>query len=163
MMSVNFMALRHCLLISLSGLLFACAEAPQDKVSAILAKANKEVVKRNFDPEQIKRGEAVYLANCTACHGQKGEAGADWRKPMPDGRYPPPPLNGTAHTWHHSTEVLKSTILDGGPPSSDGYPSMMPAWRGQLTEQQVDDVIVWIKSLWPDEIYNAWYRNVENR
>lgn len=112
---------------------------------------------RNFDPAQIERGEKVYRANCVGCHGQNGEATPDWRKPNEDGRYPPPPLNGTAHTWHHSTEVLKKTILKGGPP---GF-GAMPAWEGKLTEQQVDDVIVWIKSLWPDEIYDVWYKNFE--
>ncbi len=153
----------HFLLIGLTGLLFACGEMSQDEPSTILAQTSKKLVKRDFDPEQIKRGEAVYLANCTACHGKKGEAGPDWRKPGADGRYPPPPLNGTAHTWHHSTAVLKKTILEGGPSGLNGLPSMMPAWQGKLSEQQVDDVLVWIKSLWPDEIYDAWYRRIEKR
>ena len=39
----------------------------------------------------------------------------------------------------------------------------MPAWEGKLTEQQVDDVIVWIKSLWPDEIYDIWVKNFEDK
>jgi len=160
---INFMKSHHFLLIGLTGLLFACGEMSQDEPSTILAQTSKKLVKRDFDPEQIKRGEAVYLANCTACHGKKGEAGPDWRKPGADGRYPPPPLNGTAHTWHHSTAVLKKTILEGGPPGLNGLPSMMPAWQGKLSEQQVDDVLVWIKSLWPDEIYDAWYRRIEKR
>ena len=154
---------RFFLLIGLTGLLFACGEMSQDKPSAVLAQTSKKLVERDFDLEQIKRGKVVYLANCTVCHGQKGEAGSDWRKPGADGRYPPPPLNGTAHTWHHSTAVLKKTILEGGPPGLNGSPSMMPAWQGKLSEQQIDDVLVWIKSLWPDEIYDAWYRRIEKR
>lgn len=120
---------------------------------------DETLVDRDFDPAQIKRGETVYRANCVGCHGPNGEATPDWRKPDENGRYPPPPLNGTAHAWHHSTEVLKKTILKGGPP---GFGSM-PAWEGKLTEQQVDDVVVWIKSLWPDEIYDVWYKNFEEK
>ncbi len=39
----------------------------------------------------------------------------------------------------------------------------MPAWDGKLTNQQIDDVIVWIKSLWPDEVYDIWYKEIENK
>lgn len=117
------------------------------------------LVKRNFDQAQIKRGESVYKANCTGCHGPNGEATPEWRKPGADGKYPPPPLDSTAHAWHHSTEVLKKTILKGTPPEIGS----MPAWEGKLTEQQVDDVIVWIKSLWSDEIYNVWFKNFEGK
>lgn len=117
------------------------------------------LAKRNFDPAQIQRGEDVYNANCAGCHGPNGVATPEWRKPGPDGKYPPPPLDSSAHAWHHSTEVLKKTILKGTPPEIGS----MPAWEGKLTEQQVDDVIVWIKSLWSDEIYDVWYKNFESK
>lgn len=116
-------------------------------------------VKRNFDQAQIKRGESVYNTHCIGCHGANGAATSEWRKPGTDGKYPPPPLDSTAHAWHHSTEVLKKTILKGTPPEIGS----MPAWEGKLTEQQVDDVIVWIKSLWSDEIYNVWFKNFEGK
>lgn len=116
-------------------------------------------IERNFDQVQIKRGESVYVVHCAGCHGPNGEATPEWRKPGQDGKYPPPPLDGSAHAWHHSTEVLKKTILKGTPPEIGS----MPAWEGKLTEQQVDDVIVWIKSLWPDEIYDIWYKNFEDK
>ncbi|UJP04670.1 MAG: cytochrome c [Nitrosomonas sp.] len=117
------------------------------------------LIKRNLDLGQVKRGFTVYQANCTGCHGLNGEATPDWRKPNPDGKYPPPPLDSSAHAWHHSTEVLKKTILKGTPPEIGS----MPAWEGKLTEQEVDDVVVWIKSLWSDEIYDLWYRNFEGK
>ncbi|MDP1558433.1 MAG: cytochrome c [Nitrosomonas sp.] len=154
------MATRYFLLLLITGMVFGCGEAASPVKNSVQSLfGNKEArVVRNLDAAQIERGEVVYLANCVNCHGQNGEATPDWRKTGEDGRYPPPPLNGTAHAWHHSTEVLKKTILKGGPPEFGS----MPAWEGILTEQQVDDVIVWIKSLWPDEIYDVWYRNFEN-
>ncbi len=117
------------------------------------------LVIRNLDAAQVVRGETVYETNCMGCHGSNGEATPDWRKPNPDGKYPPPPLDSSAHAWHHSTEVLKKTILKGTPPEIGS----MPGWEGILTEQQVDDVIVWIKSLWSDEVYDIWYKNFEDK
>ncbi|HJT51403.1 MAG TPA: cytochrome c [Nitrosospira sp.] len=115
----------------------------------------KNLEARKLGAEKIKRGEEVYRKNCANCHGPNGEATPGWRTPGPDGRYPPPPLDGSAHAWHHSTETLEKMIREGGPG--------MPAWAGKLTDQQIDDVIVWIKSLWPDEIYDIWYKEIENK
>lgn len=118
-----------------------------------------EQVVRNFDPEQVARGQALFRKNCAVCHGQDAEGTPDWRKPLENGRYPPPPLNGTAHDWHHSTEELKRFILSGGP-AGEGR---MPGWEGILKDQEIDDILVWIKSLWPDEVYQGWYTRIENR
>jgi len=38
----------------------------------------------------------------------------------------------------------------------------MPAWRDKLSEDDTFSIIVWLTSLWPDEIYDAWMqRNKE--
>lgn len=130
---------------------------PSATTTGEMADEQKNLAARNLDPEKIKRGEAIYQANCASCHGPKGQAGPDWRNPGPDGRYPPPPLDGSAHAWHHSTETLEKMIRDGSPAGG------MPPWDGKLTNQQIDDVIVWIKSLWPDEIYDLWYKEIEQK
>lgn len=156
------MVTRNLLLGGIAAIVFiGCGDtAPLGAMSGKPAINSKTgLIERNLDAEQIRRGEAVYRANCTGCHGLNGEATPDWRKPNPDGKYPPPPLDSSAHAWHHSTEVLKKTILKGTPPEIGS----MPAWEGKLTEQQVDDVVVWIKSLWSDEIYDIWYKNFEGK
>ncbi len=140
--------------------LLGCKEATTfSSLPGISGNHSTTMIKQNFNSEQIMRGEKVYVANCMGCHGPNGVGTPDWRKPNSDGKYPPPPLDGTAHAWHHSTDVLKKTILKGTPPEIGS----MPAWEGKLTEQQIDDVIVWIKSLWPVEIYDLWYKNFENK
>jgi mono/diheme cytochrome c family protein len=148
------------LLLSIVVLMSGCGEVTLPGILSDQSRINNKtgLVERNFDPAQIRRGEAVYTANCVGCHGPNGAATPDWRKPNAEGKYPPPPLDGTAHAWHHSTEVLKKTILKGTPPEIGS----MPAWEGKLTDRQIDDVIVWIKSLWPDEIYDIWFKNFEN-
>lgn len=152
---------KYCVvLLSIAVLMLGCSDSAPLRALSGQPQINSKtgLVERNFDAAQIKRGEAVYVANCVGCHGPNGAGTPDWRKPNADGKYPPPPLDGTAHAWHHSTEVLKKTILKGTPPEIGS----MPAWEGKLTEQQVDDVIVWIKSLWPDEVYDIWAKNFEN-
>ena len=48
-------------------------------------------------------GAKIFNNNCLACHGQNASGPkGDWREKLADGSYPPPPLNGSAHTWHHS-------------------------------------------------------------
>ncbi len=107
---------------------------------------------RAQDTEQIARGEAVYNAHCAECHGLRGVATPEWRKPGPDGKYPPPPLNDSAHAWHHPTEVLRKVIAKGSPAGMGN----MPAWEDRLSPRQIEDVIAYIKSLWSDEIYVRW-------
>ena len=141
------------------ALISGCTD-PVSTITKILQQIqpDQEIV-RNFDAAQIERGYATYLKNCSVCHGPNGEATPDWRTPLENGRYPPPPLDDSAHAWHHSTEELKRFILNGGPPGE----GRMPGWEGVLTEQEIDDILVWIKSLWSDEVYEAWYRRIENK
>ena len=32
----------------------------------------------------------------------------------------------------------------------------MPEWKDKLSDHDIDAVIVWMLSLWPKEIYQAW-------
>jgi len=119
----------------------------------------KDMVIRELDSEKVQRGKIVYQTNCANCHGQNGESRPDWRKQGTDGKYPPPPLNGSAHTWHHSTDTLTKTIREGSPPEIGN----MPGWGDKLTEEEIDDVIVWITSIWPAEVYDIWYKEIERK
>jgi mono/diheme cytochrome c family protein len=119
----------------------------------------QNMVIRKLDSEKVRRGKIVYQTNCATCHGQNGESRPDWRKQGADGKYPPPPLNGSAHTWHHSTDTLTKVIREGSPPGIGG----MPAWGDKLTDGEIDDVIVWITSIWSAEIYDIWYKEIEQK
>ena len=33
----------------------------------------------------------------------------------------------------------------------------MPAWGGKLSDQDIDAVIAWFQSLWPDAVYGEWF------
>jgi mono/diheme cytochrome c family protein len=118
-----------------------------------LAGADEAVVERKQDPAQVARGKAVYEKYCLECHGAggRGQPG-DWRVRDAAGMFPPPPLDDSAHAWHHPTAVLLEVIREGSPQGQ----GRMPAWQGRLSEQQMQDVVAYIKSLWSDEVYALW-------
>jgi mono/diheme cytochrome c family protein len=112
-------------------------------------------IERKLDPAQVARGEAVYEKVCLECHGVggKGQPG-DWRVRDAAGRFPPPPLDDSAHAWHHPTAVLLEVIREGSP----GGQGNMPAWKGKLSDQDMQDVVAYIKSLWSDEVFALWWK-----
>ena len=112
---------------------------------------------RWYSEAQARNGKAVFDANCAICHGAEAAGTADWRKPLADGRYPAPPLNGTAHGWHHPLANLRQQIKQGGAQ----FGGWMPALGASLTDEQIDDVIAYFQSLWPDRIYTAWKQKDE--
>ena len=112
-----------------------------------------EPLERWYGRSRVESGEKVYAAHCAVCHGARGEATPDWRRRESDGTFPPPPLNGTAHTWHHPFKVLARQIKFGAP----GGAGKMPPFQGMLTDEEIINVIAWVQSLWPDEIYAQWW------
>jgi mono/diheme cytochrome c family protein len=102
------------------------------------------------DVEQ--RGEALYRANCASCHGTSGQGQPDWKSTRPDGSRPAPPHDATGHTWHHPDALLFGVVKEGGayaaPP---GYPATMPRFEGTLTDQQIVEVLTYVKTMWGDK------------
>lgn len=110
---------------------------------------------RYQDAQQIARGQAVYTQHCLECHGVEGKGPpGDWRIRDADGRFPAPPLDDSAHAWHHPTADLLKMVRDGSP----GGQGNMPAWNGKLSEQAMQDVVAYIKSLWSDPVYQLWWK-----
>ncbi|MEA3290829.1 MAG: cytochrome c, partial [Pseudomonadota bacterium] len=79
----------------------------------------------------------------------------NWQQVGADGKYPAPPLNGTGHAWHHPKRALFYTVKKGSP----GGKGNMPAWEGKLTDEEIVDILAWMQSSWPDELYQAWAKN----
>jgi mono/diheme cytochrome c family protein len=87
---------------------------------------------------RITAGAVVYAENCVSCHGPvNGPTALDAA-----------PVHGDAgHTWHHPDRLLFQWILDRPP-----LATVMPAFRGTLTDEQVIEVLAYIKSHWLPEI-----------
>jgi mono/diheme cytochrome c family protein len=107
---------------------------------------------RWYSNEQVSQGEKLFRQNCAACHGQNAEATPDWKKTDANGNYPPPPLNGTAHAWHHDLDLLRRTVREGGAKLG----GQMPAFEGTLGAEEIDSIIAFFQSKWTDEIYQRW-------
>lgn len=95
------------------------------------------------DPEVLARGERLYAASCIQCHG--GPTGGHISDI-------PPPHNAEGHTWHHADCDLVDIVLDGLPPRAGASGGdIMPAFRGRLSEDDVEAILAYIKTWWTDE------------
>ncbi len=98
-------------------------------------------------------GKITFDEHCVVCHGKDAQGlSKDWKQRLPNGKFPAPPLNGTAHAWHHSPKTLMSTINNGGV-RLGGW---MPAFKEQLNEDEKQALLDYIYSLWPKEIQQRY-------
>ncbi len=104
-------------------------------------------------PESVARGASIYAENCASCHGADLQGQPDWKQPSPEGLMPAPPHDESGHTWHHPDEVLfRLTKLGTAAVVGQGYESNMPGFSDTLSDQDILDVLGFIKSTWPPEI-----------
>jgi len=138
------------ILIMLVFLATACS-SQSDSIDTVNNTTNEN--KRWYRPHQVSLGEQLYKNHCASCHGNQAQGlTADWKKTLADGSYPPPPLNGTAHAWHHPLPQLLRTIEQGGIPLG----GVMPGFADKLKDNEKLAVIAYFQSYWPDEIYQYW-------
>ncbi len=102
-------------------------------------------------------GKVLYAENCAACHGANLEGQPDWRAAGEDGVLPAPPHDQTGHTWHHGDALLFDYTKRGGQAALEtrgvsGFVSGMPGFESSLSDQQIWDILAFIKSTWPDRI-----------
>ena len=99
----------------------------------------------------IDSGRKLFVSNCIVCHGVNGVGLAkDWKIQV-DGKYPPPPLNGTAHTWHHSRELLASIIKEGSAKNGGNMPPFE-----HLSKENIENILDYLYDLWPKDIQNSY-------
>ena len=96
--------------------------------------------------EKITKGQEVYEQNCEECHGVEA-IGEDPEKPN-GSLETAPALNGTAHTWHHPPvflfQKIKNRIVNKSSP--------MPPFSDILSDDEINAVLAYIESLWPEDI-----------
>ena len=121
---------------------------------ALLIATCAHAEERWFGPDLVASGSVLFQQHCAVCHGANAEGTADWKKTDADGNYPPPPLDGSAHAWHHSIPQLARSIKQGGKP----YGGTMPGFGDQFEDRQLLALIAYFQSKWPDEIYRRWHQ-----
>ena len=108
---------------------------------------------RWYSQQQLRSGQAVFARHCAVCHGAQAQGTVpDWRQRLDDGSFPPPPLNGSAHAWHHPRSVLLQVINDGGV----ALGGKMPGFADILSDAEKLAAIAYFQSFWSEEIYANW-------
>lgn len=110
------------------------------------------VYKRWYSQEQLATGNLLFQEHCAVCHKVDASGTPNWKETDAAGHLPPPPLNGTAHTWHHSLSVLRRVVALGGARLG----GTMPAFGEKLNSEQIDAVLAWVQSHWTDNVYTIW-------
>ncbi len=101
------------------------------------------------------RGAVLYAENCALCHGANLEGQPDWQTPGVDEVLPAPPHDRTGHTWHHGDKLLFDYTKLGGDQTLKqmgvaDVKSGMPGFGGTLSDQEIWDILAFIKESWPD-------------
>lgn len=107
--------------------------------------------------DDLARGAALYGEHCASCHGKNLEGAPDWRRQGEDGLYPAPPHDATGHTWHHGDQLLFDYTKLGGEGALAAlgitdFESGMPGFAEVLTDDEIHDVLAFIKSTWPEPL-----------
>ena len=122
---------------------------------AMQVQGHQELANRN-----LENGYRNYQEYCASCHGVNLEGQANWRSRNEDGTLPAPPHDETGHTWHHETEMLFEYTKLGGQVTLEAvgvknFTSGMPAFGDVLTDEQIWEVLSFIRSTWPQHIQDA--------
>ena len=105
----------------------------------------------------VKAGTVLYAENCASCHGDNLEGEPNWQISKDDGTLPAPPHDQTGHTWHHGDALLFDYTKQGGQAAMaargvTSFTSGMPGFGDTLSDQEIWDILAFIKSTWPDRI-----------
>ena len=101
----------------------------------------------------IAKGKIAYENNCVSCHQINLSGAENWKELDEDGHRKAPPLNGTGHTWHHDDKTLHSIIKYGLAKLVSNYQGKMAGFGDVLNDDEIDNVLAYIKSYWPKEKY----------
>ena len=105
----------------------------KDEAYALLSALN---VESTANP---KLGQQIYSTRCVLCHGQYGEGDGRMAKLLKT----PPPADLTASRL--PDPYLKEIIVKGG--EAVGRSKHMPPWGDQLSDSEIDSLILHLKSI----------------
>ena len=109
--------------------------------SMVSAPAQRMTVSRTHP--DLKNGKAVWNGGCIACHGPDGKGAPESSTVFtrPDTW---PDMSRCDQTTPEPDSAYKAVILHGG--RGLGFSQIMPAFGDLLTDQQVDDVIAYLRT-----------------
>lgn len=87
-------------------------------------------------------GKELFKSNCSPCHGESGKGDGPAGQALP---VKPADLGERITTHHYSDQYLMDVISKGG--GSVGKSNFMPAWSGALTDKQIREIVVFLRTL----------------
>lgn len=139
--------------VALLALLFAVACGKKEPPAAATRDlAQSLLTGRSYSTPGLIRGGRLYQENCAECHGPQAQGHPDWPNPRVNAA---PPLDGHGDVWQRRKQDLIAIVNNGV--SRQGQP-VMPAWKGRLSERDIEDIIAWYQALWPADVYDRWLK-----
>ncbi|MEM9176689.1 MAG: cytochrome c, partial [Myxococcota bacterium] len=90
----------------------------------------------------LETGESVYTANCSGCHGARGQGDG----PLSAGLQPTPAKHADGVYMNAlSNDHIYKVIAEGG--AAVGKSSMMAPWGTSLSDDEINSLIVFIRTL----------------
>ncbi|OGI49109.1 MAG: hypothetical protein A3B81_07475 [Candidatus Muproteobacteria bacterium RIFCSPHIGHO2_02_FULL_65_16] len=141
--------MKHTFTLALGGalLLIAACGKKEEPAATGVAPLGAD---RLASMDSVVRGAGLYQEHCAQCHGPEAQGHPDWQTP---GVAAAPPLNGTGNDWKRKKYELVGTIKNGVIRKRE---PVMPAWKGRLSDQEIEDIIAWFQALWPADVYENW-------
>lgn len=119
------------LLLAVAG----CAKGEKSTNSAATAAA----VAAN--PASASDGATVYLTNCSSCHQSDGTGVANAFPPLAGN----PAVTGDPVA---AIAIVKDGLTGRLIVNHVAYSGIMPAWKGQISDEQIAQVLSYIRSSW---------------
>ena len=97
----------------------------------------------------VRAGMTHYKTHCAQCHGRNLQGQPLWTVQDAYAHQRAPAHDDSGHTWQHSDEEFFQMIRVGhlpGPDSKD--PSYMPAFAKVVSDQEILEVMAFIKARW---------------
>ena len=99
--------------------------------------------------QSVRAGRELYRERCARCHGRRLEGQALWRLQDRFAHQRAPAHDETGHTWAHSDEELFRITRSGRLPNMpEDATSYMPAFAQILRDDEILQVIAYIKARW---------------
>jgi mono/diheme cytochrome c family protein len=91
----------------------------------------------------LKAGRDIYQASCWVCHGQQGDGNGPATRNMQGTR--PRDFTASDFVIEGREEEVREIVSKGAAAAIHGS-SFMPEWSSQLSEQQIRDVVEYLKT-----------------
>ena len=110
-----------------------------------------------LENRDLIRGQDLYATQCASCHGIELQGQPNWKSPDSNGVLPAPPHDEHGHTWHHDNQLLFTYTKLGGQGALakrgiTNFNSGMPGYAEVMTDDEIWDVLAYIRSTWPENI-----------